>query len=85
MKAIANSFDEIQQLVEEVLFPEYLKYLIAMKGSKHKKNVSEYIITCGKLTKTNIELMSGNIPIGVFGNATNFMFSNGTRIQDDSE
>lgn len=83
MKYLSNCFDEIQQLVEEVLYLEYFRYLIAMKGSKHKKNISEYIITCGKLSKTNIELMKGNVPIGIFGNATDFMFSDGTRIRDD--
>lgn len=77
MKSLANSFDEIQRLVEEVIFPEYLKYLVALKGSKHRKNISEYIVTCGKLSKPNTELMSGNIPTGIYGNVINYMFSNG--------
>ena len=84
MKSLANSFDEIQRLVEEVIFPEYLKYLVALKGSKNRKNISEYIVTCGKLSKPNTELMSGNIPTGIYGNVINYMFSNGTRINDDA-
>lgn len=83
MESLSNSFDEIQRLVEEVIFPDYLKYLVALKGSKHRKNITEYIVTCGKLSKSNSELMCGNIPMRLYGNTINFMFSNGTRINDD--
>ena len=82
-KSLALYFDEIKLQVSNVILPEYLEYLVAMNGSRYIKTLSDYIVACGNLSKVNLELMKGNIPFGLFGNTINFVFSDGSQIQED--